>query len=114
MRLPLSIALSAVLALSPIAALAGSGHDLEQLVVEMADSPSDHAALAEHYRAKAAEARAAAARHESMGRVYTGGKMMQRAAMQSHCKRLAASNEAMAAEYEALAKVHDAEAKKTP
>ncbi|HEU4428737.1 MAG TPA: hypothetical protein VFT98_08285 [Myxococcota bacterium] len=101
------------LALSPSLALAGDeGHSLEQLVVEMADTPAEHAALATHYRAKAAEARAAAARHESMGRVYTGGKMMQREQMKAHCRKLAEENTAIAAEYEELAKVHEAESKK--
>ena len=40
------------------------GHSLEQLVVEMAHTPADHAALAAHYRGKAAEARAEASNHE--------------------------------------------------
>lgn len=101
------------LALAPSLTVAEEGaHSLEQLVVESADSPADHAALAAHYRARAAEARAEAKRHESMGRVYTGGKMMERARMQSHCKKIAADHNAIAAEYDELAKLHDAEAKK--
>lgn len=101
------------LALAPSLTLADEGaHSLEQLVVESADSPADHAALATHFRAKAASARAEANRHESMGRAYTGGKMMERTQMQSHCKKIAANYGALAAEYDELAKLHEAEAKK--
>ncbi len=100
------------LAFSPALASAGEDtHSLEQLVIEMADSPADHAALAKHFRAKAAAARAEAARHESMGRVYVGGKLALRSQMQAHCRKLAAQNTALADEYEALAKLHDEEAK---
>ena len=101
------------LALAPSVVIAGEeGHSLEQLVVESADSPADHAALANHYRAKAAAARAEAKRHEGMARAYTGGKFMERSRMQSHCKKIAANENAIAAEYDELAKLHDAEAKK--
>jgi len=101
------------LALAPSLTVAEEGaHSLEQLVVEMAHTPADHAALATHYRAKAAAARAEAKRHESMGRAYAGGKMMERTQMQSHCKKIAADQTAIAAEYDELAKIHDAEAKK--
>ncbi len=112
-RIAVTLLLGA-LALSPGLAAAGEGaHSLEQLVVEMAHSPADHAALAAHYRAKAAAAKAEAKRHESMGRTYSGGKFFQRSAMQAHCKKIAASNTAAAAEYEALATLHEEEAKKT-
>jgi hypothetical protein len=101
------------LAFSPgLAAAEGGAHSLEQLVVEMAHSPGDHAALAAHYRAKAAEERAEAKQHESMARTYTGGKFFQRSAMQTHCKKIAADKTNAAAEFEALAKLHDEEAKK--
>lgn len=100
-------------ALSPSLTFADEGaHSLEQLVVESADSAADHAALASHYRAKAAAARAEAKRHESVGRAYSGGKMMERERMRQHCKKLAAENNAMAGEYEELAKIHEAESKK--
>jgi hypothetical protein len=101
------------LALSPGVTAADEGaHSLEQLVVEMAHTPADHAALAQHYRAKAAAARAEAKQHESMGRTYSGGKFFQRSSMQAHCKKIAAENTSLAAEYEGLAKLHDEEAKK--
>lgn len=101
------------LALAPSLTVAQEGAaSLEQLVVESADSPADHAALANYYRAKAAAARAEAKRHEGMARAYTGGKMMERARMQSHCKKIAKDHDAIAMEYDELAKLHDAEAKK--
>jgi len=109
------VLLLGALALSPGLALAGDeGHSLEQLVVESANTPAAHAALAEHYRAKAASARAAAARHESISRAYSGGKMMDRERMKTHCKKIAAENTAIAAEYEELAKLHEGESKKAP
>lgn len=85
---------------------------LEQLVVEMAHTPEQHSALAEHYRAKASEARASAERHQSMGRSYGSGKLGTRGAS-LHCKRLSEQNTAMAAEFEELAKLHDAMARET-
>ena len=101
------------LAFSPGLAAAGEGsHSLERLVVEMAHTPADHTALAQHYRAKAKTARAEAKQHESMGRAYSGGKFFQRSSMQAHCKKIAADHTAVAAEYEALAKLHEAEATK--
>jgi hypothetical protein len=96
------------LAFSPLAGFAGDQeHSLEQLVVEMANTPSEHAALAAHFRAKAESARAQARRHESMASAYTGGKLMQREAMKSHCQKISSSYKTMADEYEALAKLHD-------
>lgn len=104
--------LAATLAFAPTIALADDGgHSLEELVVGMADSPSDHTALAEHFRAKAERARAEAKRHEHLARVYTGGKFMQREQMRAHCRKLSADHEAMAKEYDELAKLHEAEAK---
>jgi hypothetical protein len=96
------------LAFSPLIGFAKEHkHSLEQLVVEMANTPSEHAALAEHYRAKAARARAHAKRHASMASAYTGGKLMQREAMKAHCQKISSNYQAMASEYEALAKLHE-------
>lgn len=101
------------LALSPgFASAEESSASVEQLLVDMADTPADHAALAKYYRARAADARAAASTHQSMGKSYSGGKVAQRQQMEGHCKKLSEENTAMAAEYEALAKLHDEEAKK--
>ena len=89
-----------------------SGASIEQLLVDMAHTPADHAALAKYYRGKAADARAAAATHQSMSKSYGGGKMTQRAQMEGHCKNISQQNTATAAEYEALAKLHEEESKK--
>ena len=91
----------------PAAARAEEAPSLEALVVEMADSPSEHAAVAQHFRARAAEARAQAQRHESMGRAYGGGKLGTRTQLKGHCSRLVEQFNAAAAEYENLAKLHD-------
>lgn len=110
--LPVTLLLGA-LAFSPAPAAADEAPpSLEQLVVEMAHAPADHAALASYYRGKAAAARADATSHQRLARVYTGGKFNQRAAMQSHCKKIAAKNQALAQEFEALAKLHDEESRK--
>ena len=102
-----------MLAFTPgIAAAQGSGASLEELVVQMADTPAEHAAIAKHYQARAAAARSEAARHEGMGSAYAGRKMAESEKMRQHCKKLAAENTAMAQEYDALAKFHEAESKK--
>jgi hypothetical protein len=101
------------LALAPGFALAqeDSG-SLEELVVETADTKTEHQALAKYYGEKAAEARKLGHRHQSMGRAYLGGKGMNKQAFTSHCKRISEQQEAMAKEYDALAKLHEEEAKK--
>ena len=88
------------------------GHSLEQLVVEMATTPGQHAALGRHFRAKAEEARAGRERHERMARTYSGGKHVQRSRMKQHCQKISDQYDAMAQEYDSLAELHEAEAKK--
>jgi hypothetical protein len=104
------------LVLSPGLALADSheyeGHSLEQLVVEMAHTPADHAALAAHYRAKAAEARAEASNHEKMAKAYGLQKHGAADPMKQHCTKIAANSRATAAEFDSLAQLHEAESKK--
>lgn len=109
-RIATALLLGAVL-LSPGLAAGEETGSLEQIVVEMAKTPADHAALAEYYRARAEKARADMRRHESMRRVYGRGKQRSGAAS-SHCQRLSESYGAMASEYDELAKLHDAQAKK--
>ena len=87
------------------------GETLEQLVVEMAQTPEQHAALARHFRAKAADARAEMQRHERMGSSYSGGKLAGRQHMKRHCQDISEKYKALADDYEALAKLHDTEAK---
>ncbi len=98
----------------PGAAFAEPASSLEQLVVEMADAPAEHAAVAKHFRAKAADLRGEASKHESMGRVYGGGKLGTRIKMRGHCDKLAELYAAQAAEYEELAKLHEAAASAAP
>jgi len=101
------------LALSPgFASAEESDASIEQLIVNSAQTPADHAALAKYYRGKAAEATAAAGTHQSMASSYRGGKMAQREQMAGHCKKIAKQDTATAADYEALAKLHEQDAKK--
>jgi hypothetical protein len=110
----LASSLMAGLALTPGASFGEEPKSVEELVVEMADTPADHASVAAFYRAKAADARATAQRHKSMARAYGGGKLNTRIQMRGHCDRLTEQNEAIAAEYEALAKLHEDLAKPAP
>jgi len=106
------VALAFVLAFSSAAAFAeGDGHDLEQVLIESASTPAQHQALAQHFRAKAAEARADAKRHRSMADSYAGTKLVIAAAQRKHCNDLAVSLEAQAKLYDELAAGHEAEAK---
>ena len=96
--------LSAMLA-TPLVALAQE-HDIEHLVIEMASTPEEHQAVANHYTLKAAEAREEARRHEGMARVYAGSRNAQPQRGRQHCESLATKFEEIAAEYEELAKYH--------
>ena len=99
-------------ALSPgFASAAESDTAIEQLIMNSAHSPADHAALAKYFRGKAADARAEASKHKAMGSSYGGGKMVQKEQMMGHCKKLSEENTAMAAEYDAMAKLHEEDAK---
>ncbi len=101
------------LALAP--GFAGAQQDsgsLEQLVAETADTKAEHQALAKDYTEKAADARALASRHQSMGRAYLGSKSGNKQAFTNHCERIAEQQRGMAKEFEALAKLHEDEAKK--
>ena len=114
-----AVFLLGALALAPGLAAAEEHESLEQLVVEMAKTPAEHAALASHYRAEAAKAQAGVREHEAMARSYmpsgqskiSWGTIKQRQKMADHCKRLSQASDSMAKEYDALAKLHDEEAK---
>jgi hypothetical protein len=62
---------------------------LEQVLVESATTPQQHAALANYYAAKATAARKDAEEHRAMAKSYGGGKATQLAAMKDHCDKLA-------------------------
>jgi ABC-type branched-subunit amino acid transport system substrate-binding protein len=107
------VALAFILAFSSAPAFAQGGeHDLEQLLVESASTPAQHQALAQHFHAKAAKARAEAKQHRSMADSYAGTKLVIAAAQRKHCNDLAAGLEAQAKLYDELAAGHEAEAKK--
>jgi hypothetical protein len=83
---------------------------LEHLMVQSADSPADHQALARYYRMKAADAKSLAAEHRAMAKAYHG-KPGQVRNMKKHCDRIAELNDELAAQYESLAQGEEAAAK---
>jgi len=99
-----------VLGASP-PAQAGEGEgNLVELLVESADTPQEHQALAAYFRDLAGQRRAEAARHRSMAKHYGGQKETTRRQGMEHCDRLVGLNEDEAAQYEALAKLHESQA----
>jgi len=79
---------------------------LEQVLVESATTPQQHAALAGYYAGKAAAARKDAEYHRAMGKSYGGAKASQLAAMKDHCDKLATLYDDEAKEYDAMAAMH--------
>lgn len=82
-------------------------HDIEHLVIEMANTAEEHQAVAGHYRMKAQEARDEARRHEQMGRLYATRRSATPQRGRQHCESLAENFEEIAADYDELAKLHD-------
>ena len=108
-----TIAVGCLLALAPMGSSAeeSATQHLEHLVVENADTPAEHQALARYFRMKAADARSVAAEHRAMGNSYGGpGKVTEKAKMKKHCERIAELNNELASQYEALAEGEDAAA----
>jgi cytochrome c551/c552 len=95
------------LALSPGLSQAADDSSSLETAIQAAQTPAQHAALAENYRAKAKEARAQAARHENMGSMY----LPQKSSMGSHCKNIASKYAGIADDYDALAKGEEEAAK---
>lgn len=87
-----------------------STQHLEHLMLENADTPAEHQALARYYRMKAAEATSMADEHRAMSKGYDG-KPGEVRRMAKHCSRIAELNDELAAQYEDLAKGEDAAAK---
>ena len=52
----------------------GDAAELEQVLIEFADTPAEHQALADYYRGKAGKMRGIAEQHRSMGKRYGGTK----------------------------------------
>jgi hypothetical protein len=87
-------------------------------MIQAAKTPADHKAIADHYKAEAADALAKASEHEEMAAIYkkTGfgtAKTPNAPGTVEHCNNLAKSYKAMAEDLTALAKEHDAMAAKT-
>jgi hypothetical protein len=82
-------------------------HDIEHLVIEMANTPQEHQGVAEHYRIKAQEARDQARRHQEMGRLYATRRSSTPQVGRQHCESLAQKYNEIATEYDGLAKLHD-------
>jgi len=95
------------------AAWAEAGSVTDDNVVERITTmktPTDHEAIAEYYRTKAAAAAADTTRHEAMMKSYGGNGMKT---MNRHCDLLIQTARQQQAEYESLAKAH-AEFRGTP
>lgn len=87
-------------------------HSKLKKMVESAKTPEDHRALAAHYNAEAATARAKAEEHEQMASWYKkageGPKKIPNApGTIEHCDNLVKHYKALADEYAALAKAHE-------
>jgi hypothetical protein len=111
MRTMIGLAAALTLSLGALAPAAFADDSLEQVLVESASTPKDHAALAHYYEGKAAHARKEAESHRAMAKTYAGTKAVQVAAMKEHCDKLAAAADTEAKEYEGLAKAHQEMAK---
>jgi hypothetical protein len=115
--LMLGLALSAASLIQGIPPDKASKSEMSKMI-ETAKTPADHKAIADHYRAEAAEALAKSSEHEEMAAIYkkTGfgtAKNPNAPGTVEHCNNLAKSYKAMAENLTALAKEHDAMAAKT-
>jgi hypothetical protein len=107
------LAVGCLLAMAPAAgwaqAAGGGSADLLQVMVDSATTPAQHQALARHFRAKAADAKALADAHQAMSRSYSG-KPGELRNMNKHCDQIVKLNQDLAAQYESLAKAEEAAA----
>ena len=98
------LVLGIALAAAPFAGTAFAGHnDADALLVEWATTPAQHQALAKHFQAKAAAAKAEAESHRAMATAYTSTKAANIKPQVEHCNKLASLADSEAAEYEKLA-----------
>lgn len=115
MRRLVLIVTTAVSIALPGAALADARptpQKLEQLLIGSAVGAQEHAALASHFRSKAAMARADAERAEEMGRsiLYTHGNAGMQRYLKARRTETAERHLASAESFEAQAERHEAEA----
>ena len=107
MRRLVVIATAVAVLAGPFAPIvAAADPTLEQVLVESASTPQQHAALANYYSAKAADARKQAEYHRAMGKTYGGVKASELATMKDHCEKLAKLFDDEAKEFDAMAKMH--------
>ncbi len=107
MRRLVFLAAALTLLAGPLTSTARAGDDsLEQVLIESASTPKQHAALANYYAAKAADARKNAEYHHAMGKAYSGGKATQLAMMKDHCDKLATLYDDQAKEFDMMASMH--------
>ncbi len=107
------VVLGVVVAAVPIALVARADDQaIVEVLIESASTPAQHQALADYYKAKAADAKKEAANHRAMAKTYGGQKASISAAQMDHCNKLASLMDSEAAEYEALASAHATAAKK--
>ena len=112
-RMIATLAAGCLLALAPAVgwAQASGSADLLQVMVDSANTPAQHQALARYFRARAAEAKALAETHQAMSRSYSG-KPGEIRTMNKHCDQIAKLNQDLAAQYDSLAKAEEAAAGK--
>ena len=100
------LATALTVTLGPAPATSADEHSLVEVLVQSADTPEEHKALADHFRQRAQSLRTAAERHRTMGSHYGGNEAMRRAA-KNHCDEMAKLNGQLASQYEELAKLHE-------
>ncbi len=88
-----------------------SDMSIEDVLIEEAQSPTQHQALAKHFRAEASKARALAERHASMARSYQRAKKVNKQGARNHCLRIAEQQREIASQFDGLAEMHEAAAK---
>jgi hypothetical protein len=107
------LVLGVVVAAVPIVLVARADDQaIIEVLIESANTPAQHQALADYYKGKAAEAKKEAEMHRSMAKTYSGQKYVIAMAQMDHCNKLASLLDSEAAEYEQLATAHAGAAKK--
>ncbi len=81
---------------------------LDPAQVEAARTPDQHAALARHFRARAAEAKQLAEASLALGKAYAKTNSSDRTAQAALCQQLATEYEELTHYYEALAETEEA------
>ena len=109
-RMIATLAAGCLLVLAPAAGWAqapeGGNAGLLQVLVDSANTPAQHQALARWFRAQAADAKALADAHQAMSRSYSG-KPGELRNMNKHCDQIVKLNQDLAAQYEAMAKAEE-------